>query len=168
MQFISQLPIDELSVSELQSRRQSVLLFQCQADPGMCDEWDADSGGNAAILVTSEATGQLPVPDGETTLPGESRIELVDYDDSLTEDTPDDNYYKALNAPDSKILGKVGGVPLWIQSDETPTCSCGETMHFVAQLEDRGGGGINFGDAGAGYVFVCLKCPASAKFLWQC
>ncbi|MFT4843492.1 MAG: hypothetical protein ACJAYX_003341 [Planctomycetota bacterium] len=41
-------------------------------------------------------------------------------------------------------------------------------MLFFAQLECAGGGGINFGDVGSGYAFVCRRCTASAKFLSQC
>ena len=70
--------------------------------------------------------------------------------------------------PGDKALGRVGGDPEWIQGDETPTCACGRPMRFVAQLSWTGGGGINFGDAGEGYAFVCEKCPDEACFLWQC
>jgi hypothetical protein len=41
-------------------------------------------------------------------------------------------------------------------------------MRFVVQLEPKGGGGINFGDAGLGYAFACDTCAAEARFLWQC
>ena len=41
-------------------------------------------------------------------------------------------------------------------------------MTFAAQLECDGGGGINFGDVGCGYAFVCTACGDRAKFLWQC
>ena len=91
-----------------------------------------------------------------------------DYDDGSSVETPDDAYCAAVEAPNSRVLGKLGGRPLWIQGDETPTCSCGQRMSFAIQLEDRGGGGINFGDAGVGYGFVCSSFPAQAKFLWQC
>lgn len=168
MQFLAQLPLNELGISLLEGRRQYLLLFQCNSDPGMCDEWDAYSGGNAALLVPTETAVPIPVPTGETLLSGVSRIDLQEYDDSLMQETPDDNYCNALDMPDSKVLGKTGGTPLWIQNDETPACSCGERMLFVAQLEAHGGGGINFGDAGSGYAFVCSKCPSSAMFLWQC
>lgn len=167
MQFLAQLPLNLKPLSFLQDKNQSLLLFQCQADPGMCDEWDPDSGGNAALLVPMEPSIFLTPPEGETLLPGESFIEFRDFDDSLGREAEDDFYIKALREPGSLVLGKVGGNPLWIQSDETPLCSCGESMLFVAQIEDRGGGGINFGDAGTGYAFVCRSCVGSAKFLWQ-
>ena len=63
---------------------------------------------------------------------------------------------------------KLAAVPCGFKATRTPSCECGETTVFVAQLECHGGGGINFGDAGAGYAFVCPRCSHSAKFLWQC
>jgi hypothetical protein len=65
------------------------------------------------------------------------------------------------------LLDKIGGLPVWIQGDETPSCPCGEPMVFVAQLECHGGDGIDFGDVGSGYALVRASCPHSAKFLWQ-
>jgi hypothetical protein len=168
MQFLAQIPLMECDIPELKGRQQSLLLFQCQHDPGSCDEWDADSGGNAAILTESSPPNAVKAPSGETTLPSESKILFEPYDDSVSGETPDENYCRAFDATSSKVLGKLGGQPLWIQGEETPSCSCGQLMVFVAQIESRGGGGINFGDAGAGYAFVCTRCPAAAKFLWQC
>lgn len=168
MQFLSQLPMREVREDLIHLEDKVLLLFQCQSQPGLCDEWDPESGGNAALLVSSLARVPLEIPQGATLLPAESRIGFVPYDDSACEETPDDSYCAEVDAADSKIIGKAGGVPLWIQGDETPHCSCGEPMVFVAQLEASGGGGINFGDAGAGYAFVCASCHSSAKFLWQC
>jgi hypothetical protein len=167
MQFLAQIALHETDISPLRERQQVLLIFQCQNDPGMCDEWDADAGGNLAVLQPASNTVPVAPPDGPTSLDGESKVLPVDYDDTVTEETPDDSYCSRIDS-DSSVLGKTGGVPLWIQGDETPNCSCGERMKFVAQLEDRGGGGMNFGDAGAGYVFVCESCDVSAKFLWQC
>jgi len=168
MQFLAQLPLHDLGIPNLTNRHQLLLLFQCQANPGLCDEWDPDAGGNAALLVSADDAEPLAVPAGETQLPAVSMVTLQDYDDSPAHDTPDDAYCEALDASDLVVLGKTAGVPLWIQGDETPSCDCGERMQFVAQIEAAGGGGINFGDVGAGYAFVCRTCPASSKFLWQC
>ena len=33
------------------------------------------------------------------------------------------------------VLGKIGGLPVWIQEDQTPTCNCGTPMTFLALLE---------------------------------
>jgi uncharacterized protein YwqG len=167
MQFLSQLPLKSAGLPvEMQDK--VLLLFQCQNDPGMCDEWDANSGGNAALLVSPSASQSLRPPSGPTVLARESRVRLVPYDDSASGETADDAYCSSVDAKGSTTLGKLGGRPLWMQSDETPQCSCGAKMTFVLQLEARGGGGINFGDAGTGYAFVCESCATSAKFLWQC
>ena len=167
MQFIAQLPLCHCGDERLVARGQRLLLFQCQNQPGLCEEWDADGGGNAALLVSESGLQRLDVPSGPTLLDAVSPVGFREYDDSRQENSPDDGYYEAL-AEDSQVLGKIGGRPDWIQGDETPSCQCGERMVFVAQLECHGGGGINFGDVGSGYAFVCPKCSHSAKFLWQC
>ena len=167
MQFLAQLPLGPVNQSRMH-HDQVLLLFQCQSQPGLCDEWDPNAGGNSAILVESRGRVPMNVPKGETLLPAESRLRLIEYESSNHGSTPDDNYCTAYDTPDSQVVGKLGGVPLWIQTDETPVCECGTRMSFVAQLEERGGGGINFGDAGSGYVFVCESCRDRAKFLWQC
>jgi len=105
---------------------------------------------------------------GRTLLSGESRLRRVSYLAARAQDTDDDDYCEAVDAPASQVVGKLGGAPLWIQADETPNCECGARMAFVAQLECSGGGGINFGDCGTGYAFVCPSCRERAKFLWQC
>jgi uncharacterized protein YwqG len=167
MQFLAQFPLDSLEEAN-GHHDQTLLLFQCQNDPGMCDEWDPNAGGNAALLVQSSFRVPLQVPKGETLLSGESRLRRVSYQAVHAQNTDDDDYCEAVDAPASKVVGKLGGAPLWIQSDETPNCECGSPMAFVAQLECSGGGGINFGDCGAGYAFVCAPCRDRAKFLWQC
>ena len=48
MQFLAQLPLRECEA--VLHGDQYLLLFQCQSDPGMCDEWDAESGGNATRI----------------------------------------------------------------------------------------------------------------------
>jgi hypothetical protein len=167
MQFLAQLPLDALEEAS-GHEDQTLLLFQCQNDPGMCDDWDANGGGNAALLVSSSSREPLQVPIGETLLSSETRLSRVSYLAVHAQKTDDDDYCEAVDAPASQVVGKLGGAPLWIQADETPNCECGSPMTFVAQLECRGGGGINFGDCGAGYAFVCPSCRARAKFLWQC
>ena len=150
MQFLAQLALADCEVPNLAGRGQALLLFQCQNDPGLCDEWDPESGGNAARLVTlAEATPVDPPDTGVTALSGIDVVKIVSQ------------------PPAQGILGRVGGEAEWIQGDETPNCACGARMQFVAQLSTEGGGGINFGDAGEGYAFVCQSCPEEARFLWQ-
>jgi hypothetical protein len=166
MQFLAQLSLQGVEEADAH-QDQTLLLFQCQAEPGMCDDWDASSGGNAALLVDAVNRVPMTVPAGETLLPAESRLRFVQYAQRAG-DSPDDAYCDACDAPGSQVVGKLGGSPLWIQDDETPTCECGAMMKFIAQLERHGGGGINFGGEGAGYAFLCPQCRQSAKFLWQC
>lgn len=99
--------------------------------------------------------------DGPTALDKVQGVTAVDFDDDI-------GYAAAARRRRGVVVGKLGGRPDWIQGDETPACSCGRKMAFVAQLEDYAGGGINFGDAGRGYAFACRRCRAKAKFLWQC
>jgi hypothetical protein len=167
MQFLSQFPLANVPEA-IGHSDQTLLLFQCQNDPGLCDEWDANAGGNAALLVASTSMSPMPVPGGEALLPDQTWIRLEHYAEAARGSTPDDSYCDALDASDSQVVGKLGGAPLWIQGDETPACTCGNEMTFIAQLEERGGGGINFGGGGAGYAFVCKTCRHGAKFLWQC
>jgi hypothetical protein len=171
MQFIAQIALDDTIAVGLAGRRQRLLLFQCQNRPGLCDEWDPSGGGNAALLVSSVAAVSLtdpPVTSSSTLLAREDTIELRSYVESAPGHTRDDAYCDALDADPDVVLGKVGGRPLWLQSDETPLCACGARMRFVAQIEQHAGGGINFGDTGVGYAFVCDACPQSARFLFQC
>ena len=168
MQFIAQVGLAETEIDELNGREQALLVFQCQNEPGMCDDWDADGGGNAALLVgVDRGTRIEPPSSGETKLPSESLVSLKRYDSSVTAETDDDNYVTALDN-DQNVLGKIGGTPLWVQDDETPECACGSMMVFVAMIDERAGGGINFGGGGVGYAFVCTECQDRAKFLWQC
>lgn len=167
MQFLAQLTLRGNALDDESSRR-SLLLFHCQNDPGLCDEWAPDSGANAALLVQVDGLAPMAIPSGPTRLPSVTTVACREYDDTRGEVTPDDAYCDALVAPESRVMGKIGGRPLWIQGDETPVCECGTRMRFLVQLEERGGGGINFGGGGAGYAFHCPRCRDAAKFLWQC
>ena len=65
---------------------------------------------------------------------------------------------------------KPGGVPSWLQHDETPTCPpCAQPMSFMAQLEEGRDyrTAMNFGGDGCGYAFACAPCK-EGPFLWQC
>jgi hypothetical protein len=170
LQFIAQIDLADADVEGLGERQQLLLLFQCQNRPGLCDEWDPASGGNAAILVRSDVRLQRvdpPTVGPSTLLPREDGLEFRPYVESQAGRTPDDAYCQALDADPNGVIGKAAGRPLWIQGDETPVCSCGSRMRFVVQVEQHAGGGINFGDAGVGYAFVCEKCRESARYLFQ-
>jgi hypothetical protein len=59
---------------------------------------------------------------------------------------------------------RIGGEPDWLQSDQTPTCSCGLRMDFYAQL-DSVGDKFCLADCGMIYVFVCWNCFESKSIL---
>ena len=166
MQFIAQIRLSDSDDESMNSRPDMLLIFMCQNDPGMCDDWDADAGGNAAFVVAPGSASITPPASGETTLEQECFVSLTAYDSTAAQETADDTYVAAIEG-NQNILGKIGGNAIWIQGDETPACDCGNQMRFVALLEERGGGGINFGGGGIGYVFACNSCNDKAKFLWQ-
>ncbi len=179
MQFLAQFYLPDTGLESLKAREQSLLVFQCQNNPGMCDEWDADLGGNAAILVSATKLVPMSAPaltpqdrkegrDGPTSLDQAQAIRTVHYDDTRQAEYDDDAYVEAVQKKGSAVVGKLGGRAVWIQDPETPRCSCGRKMVFVAQIESNAGGGINFGDFGTGYAFICKRCKSKAKFLWQC
>jgi hypothetical protein len=75
----------------------------------------------------------------------------------------------------------VGGLPMWVQSDETPVCPfCNGPMRLLFQVESevrhRGskdypeGVHLPFGGGGVAYAFICdAECtPDSTDVLWQC
>jgi hypothetical protein len=149
MQFIVQLLPD--GASELE---RSLLVFMCQNDPGMCDDWNPRSGANKSYLFPVDDLRAAEVPaEGKTTLGAVSGMRLQ------------------AEAPEgAQVLGRVGGKPEWIQADETPGCpTCGDYMDFFAQLEQGHdhSTGVNFGGDGLGYAFVCKECQEAA-FVWQC
>lgn len=158
MQFIAQVRLIE--VEEKGVPPGLLLLFHCQNRPGgECEEWDPDGGGNAAIRVPERGAVLLEplVASRKTLLDDMDGVKLTNLTGSY-----------AQQAEKEDVLGLLGGEPVWLQGDETPTCSkCEQPMRLAVQLEDRGGGGINFGDGGRGYGFVCSKCPEMAKFVWQ-
>ncbi len=163
MQYLGRIAIDD------QSGR-AVLLFMCQNDPGVCEEWDADDGGNAAFVVAGGDLDVVPPPDtGETHQPGSHGAKLVEIDaadyNGACEAWASDTGRSALD-----VLGQMDGTPAWIQGDETPSCNCcNQPMQFLAQLEEGpdDGPAMNFG-SGSAYVFVCSNGKPTAKFLWQC
>jgi uncharacterized protein YwqG len=59
---------------------------------------------------------------------------------------------------------RLGGSPDFIQADEVPTCSCGRTMAFYAQLDSINDEFI-LGDCGMIYVFVCFDCLETKSIL---
>lgn len=147
MQFIGQIPLDS---SRLQ------LIFMCQNDPGLCDEWDADGGGNKALIVPTQGLQLMEPPETGETLLGEISGCTLEPKQGRS------------SGGNRALLGQLGGEPDWIQEDETPKCDdCGQQMRFVAMLEEGHNHktSANYG-GGAAYAFCCDGC-SKAKFLWQ-
>lgn len=143
-------------------------IFMCQNDPGCCEEWDPDEGGNK-VIVTARSTFEIvsAPTEGLTTRGVEYSAQTVVVQSSGYEEAREK--WASNNMNYREVLGQIGGVPFWLQGDETPICKlCKEPMQFLAQLEEGPDSKteMNFG-GGSAYVFKCT-CNESAKFLWQC
>ncbi len=165
MQFIGQL----LVPAHGEASQSLILLFMCDRDPGACDTWMPDGGGNKAIVVPVGSSMTLMEPPGD-----DGCLRNITYGavvaDSSGEDSYDamKNYVEQTSSTYDKILGYMFGEPDWIQNDETPKCKqCKKLMRFVAVLNEGPDPmeSVNFG-TGEAYLFDCA-C-GSAKFLWQC
>ena len=136
-------------IYNISTNKASLLVFQCTSNPGMCDDWDANSGANKVLywdktVTIDKAKGFIEIQNSEF----------------------DDDKYEDMSINNKNCIGKFGGSPLWLQNDETPICNCGKSMTFVSQIEERGHREFNFG-MGCSYLFSCDECKVS-KFLWQC
>lgn len=160
MQFLGKIAVDD----ELHQ------IFMCQNDPGMCDDWDADGGGNSVIVIKPAELEYVTIPsEGETLRDTEYSAVVVEVDASDYAEAIDIWAERNSLSP-REVLGQISGEPLWIQGNEIPDCDgCNKPMKFVAQLEQGPDWKteMNFGGGGVAYSFGC-SCNSSAKFLWQC
>lgn len=166
MQFLGQ-----LRVQNLDSNDSLLLLFMCQNDPGSCDEWDPNAGGNRVIHVPCQSLKLAEPPEGgdvvRATLYGASTVH-VDSDDY---DEAREKWASSSGESPRQVLGQVGEHPAWVQGEEVPYCdSCALPMSFVAQLEEGPDWktAMNFGGGGCAYVYQCDCETHQAKMLWQC
>ena len=166
MQFLAQVMLSDLEVDD---RRGVLLIFMCQNDPGMCDEWDPAAGGNAALLLPFAGLRPAVAPPGPAAGLGEvSAVRYVIMDADYDQAREDWAGREARPARD--VLGQLGGQPSWVQADETPACrECSAPMSLAVQLEEGRDHrtAANFGGGGCGYGFTCPRC-STAAFLWQC
>jgi hypothetical protein len=147
------------------------LLFMCNNDPGMCEEWDADAGGNAVLVVPGKDAAPVKSAPAETavrqTLYGATIAPVSQPNYNLARE----EWAEANSKTPRQVLGQMYGQPVWIQSEFTPTCStCDEPMQFVAQLESGPDADteINFGGGGCAYVYECNCGSNVGKMHWQC
>jgi len=148
-----------------------LLLFMCQNDPGSCEEWDPNAGGNRVITVPCESLKLVEPPEsGEVvrdTLYGAMTVDVNtdDYDEAR------EKWASSSGESTRQVLGQLGEHPAWIQGEEVPCCdSCSRPMSFVAQLEEGPDWktAMNFGGGGCAYVYRCNCETHQAKMLWQC
>lgn len=163
MQFLGQLPHSDSSAL--------LLLFMCQNEPGLCDEWDADAGANQVVAVPTTGLDLVQPPSsGEVVRPTRHGARTVLRSEENYESARA-AWSKENDASPREVLGQIGGTPTWLQGEEVPLCSsCQQPMSFVAQLEQgpEWQTEMNFGGGGCAYVFNCSCRSASPKFLWQC
>jgi hypothetical protein len=183
MLFLAQIPLD--APFRLSNRYRMAYIFMC---PGKfdqrgwleCKTWMAFSGANSVILQedggqTTVAAFVSPYPDYAVTLTLEQEPNL-----DVGERIPgiDEAMYEQVFS-----TTKLGGVPHWLQNNETPTCpSCLRPMRFIGQLAAELDGPLpaspsgwgsyhffDFGDVGIGYLFLCEHeaLQSHAAFLWQ-
>lgn len=149
MTFVGQADLADLNAEDLTGL---LAMFQCTNDPGMCDDWEPEAGGNAALVFAAEALTSAAPLATPSPPPAEVLREIV------VEVRGGD-----LNA-EWGLIGLLGGEPQWVQDDETPTCTCGQPMEFVLQLGEQRD--MNFGGDGCAFAFLCRGC-SEARFLWQ-
>ena len=181
MDFIGQIPLD--APLKFSRRFKMAYVFMC---PGKfdgrgwleCETWRPFSGANAVLLQEEH---------GPAIIRNEELVRYSDYSIVLSP-----LHEPNIDCSDSEIpedlleqvsgMTKLGGVPSWIQNNETPSCPvCQRSMRFIAQIDAELDGSLpadssswsqyssfEFGDAGLGYVFICPEdCSTNGAFLWQ-
>lgn len=173
MQFMGQLRVD----AEGGQDDALLLMFMCRNRPGMCHQGEAESGGNAVLMVGTQDLQLVdPPPTGKTLRATRYGATVTAIEVPAADEETSDYLTAAMGwvgetGQDARqVLGQLGGTAHWEELDETPTCTaCGERMLFTALLEqgpDRKTE-MNFG-GGWAYVFRCACAAKSAKLLLQC
>ncbi|MEE3919618.1 DUF1963 domain-containing protein [Micromonospora sp. BRA006-A] len=135
MQFLAQVRLDDIDAADATL----LSIFMCQNDPGLCDEWDATAGGNRAFVFPSGALAPSAVPSGDTVLLAEtSAVTYVPMQDSDGYDEARERWRGESGRPLRDVLGQLGGLPAWLQFDQTPTCPACAPAHVVRRPA-RGG-----------------------------
>jgi hypothetical protein len=182
MDFLAQIPLR--NPIEFSHKYDMAYIFMC---PGhfdergwlQCQTWEPYAGANAVIL--QEHSSWIALPDLTATYPDYAVVleRISEPQIDTTDDLIDDDQCELI-----QDATKIGGVPMWIQTNETPSCSiCHGSMKFVGQLHAALDGPLpadahwgdskyrffNFGDLGLGYIFLCdCECSSEgAAFFWQ-
>jgi len=168
MQFLGQLRVPASS----ETAERLLLIFMCQNEPGMCDEWEADNGGNSVLVIDASQSMKLLQPPviSPATIRGAVNGALFVESEVDDYDLAREEWANAHDNRRREVLGQVSGPPSWIQAGEVPACNaCSTPMRFVAQLEEGPGHetAMNFG-GGCAYVFDCSCDSPTGKLLWQC
>ncbi|MBD2666787.1 hypothetical protein B6N60_04795 [Richelia sinica FACHB-800] len=176
----------------------TLLVFQCNHNPGECPTWEGGSGANACFVLDPDelSDGLTPMPADSPPIEPEARIvDWLAQDDGISLDQVSAFYAdeQRWNLPDEMrdrvyTETKLGSVPEWVQSSsEAP----GERWIFIGQLSSsykffqkpatQNGiyiypssqhwvcDGPNFGDAGIGYIFLRHQSgKPGGWFFWQC
>jgi uncharacterized protein YwqG len=160
MMFIAQIALDVLGFPGAMA----YIFMDDSEEAG--NTWSPDAGGNAVVVQPGD--NPFPVsPQND----GPRLTELVMLDKRRSEMKPCE-YAATLREEEDVVLegsadvfqNKIGGLPVWLQFDETP----GDGWQLLLQLDSVGVPfDINFGDAGVGYAFLAPD-GRSGKFLWQC
>jgi hypothetical protein len=158
------------------------LIFMCDSEDETCSTWEPSSGANAVVLLkdwkSREPFGMAAYPAFEIRW-----VEFPDLSAEITDLSDDDPQVKQVESEIEAFVekfgwSKMGGLPLWYQNPEVPTCvACGGPTQFLGQFDSQLGkdasgadAAMNFGDAGIGYAFLCEKrcSDQGGAFLWQC
>lgn len=186
MDFLAQIRLDyPIKLSE---KYMMAYMFMC---PGKfdekgaleCETWDPHKGANTVILQSRSTNSFIEAMQTKEPEYPDYNVTLKRFEDPLVDITVVDVDYDLVDVVYKGT--KIGGVPYWLQSNETPTClQCGGLMKFAAQLGAALDGMLpadpkewdkykflHFGgDDGIGYLFLCEnECsPMGVALLWQC
>jgi len=164
MQFIAQISLEPLGFPG-----KMAYLFM-EGENGAGDTWEPDGGANAVIIQPSDAPLSIgvkgrpdgpglfelkPVPQGNVRQKQNCEFAVLLHEETDLE----------LEEDDEEPRNKIGGVPKWLQSDETPTD--GEWILLLQLNSAHVPFEIDFGDGGVGYAFLSAD-GKRGKFLWQC
>ncbi|WP_156120567.1 hypothetical protein [Neosynechococcus sphagnicola] len=176
----------------------TLLVFQCNHNPGGCPTWEGGSGANACFVLDPDQLSEnlTPMPADFPIIEPEARIiGWLDHDDGIAPDEisafyDDEQLWDLQDEMRDRVYPqtKLGSVPEWLQS---PSEAPGEGWVFIGQLSDSykfiqepspqsnvyvypssdywACEGPNFGDGGIGYIFLRHHSEKpDGWFFWQC